>query len=145
MEHLGAVLIQLFAVLLAAKIGDEVFKRLGQPTIIGAQVDLSALAGPNALLLLLALTGIAVASKFAGAFVGAIRAGSARATLIGVGMVPRGEVGIVVAGLGLSAGAINGELYSVVVGMAILTTLLVPPLLPVLVRRAEPGPGRGPS
>jgi Kef-type K+ transport system membrane component KefB len=54
-------------------------------------------------------------------------------------MVPRGEVGVVVAGLGLSAGAISGQLYSVVVGMAILTTLLVPPLLPGLVRRAEGG------
>ena len=52
-------------------------------------------------------------------------------------MVPRGEVGIVVAGLGLSQGAIGGEIYTVVVGMAILTTIVVPPLLPVLVRRAE--------
>ena len=51
-------------------------------------------------------------------------------------MVPRGEVGIVVAGLGLSAGAIDSQLYTVVVGMAILTTLMVPPLLPWLVRRA---------
>ena len=58
-------------------------------------------------------------------------------------MVPRGEVGIVVAGLGLSAGAITGELYSVVVGMAILTTLLVPPLLPAFVRRAEVEPVAG--
>ncbi len=53
-------------------------------------------------------------------------------------MVPRGEVGIVVAGLGLSTGAIDGQLYSVVVGMAILTTLIVPPLLPMLLDRAEP-------
>ncbi len=50
---------------------------------------------------------------------------------------PRGEVGIVVAGLGLSTGAIDSEIYSVAVGMAILTTLIVPPLLPRLVRRAE--------
>jgi Kef-type K+ transport system membrane component KefB len=53
-------------------------------------------------------------------------------------MVPRGEVGVVVAGLGLSAGAIGGQLYSVVVGMAILTTLLVPPFLPAMLARAEP-------
>jgi Kef-type K+ transport system membrane component KefB len=57
--------------------------------------------------------------------------------LIGWGMVPRGEVGIVVAGLGLSAGAIDAPMYSVVVGMAILTTLIVPPFLPALVARAE--------
>jgi Kef-type K+ transport system membrane component KefB len=52
-------------------------------------------------------------------------------------MIPRGEVGIVVAGLGLSTRAIDGSLYSVVVGMAVITTLIVPPFLPALVRRAE--------
>jgi Kef-type K+ transport system membrane component KefB len=106
---------------------------------IGAQVDLAGLASAESLLLLGGITVLAVATKFIGAFLGALRAGVARATLIGWGMVPRGEVGVVVAGLGLSAGAISGQLYSVVVGMAILTTLLVPPLLPALVRRAEGG------
>jgi Kef-type K+ transport system membrane component KefB len=43
----------------------------------------------------------------------------------------------VVAGLGLQLGAIQGPVYSVVVGMAVLTTLLVPPFLPWLVARAE--------
>ena len=104
---------------------------------IGAQVDLAGLATLNSILLLAGITVLAVVSKFAGAFVGALRQGRARAVLIGWGMVPRGEVGIVVAGLGLSAGAIDGEIYSVVVGMAIITTLIVPPLLPRLVRAAE--------
>jgi Kef-type K+ transport system membrane component KefB len=104
---------------------------------IGAQVDLAALASVETLLLLAAITVLAIASKFIGAFVGAIRQGRARATLIGWSMVPRGEVGIVVAGLGLTAGAIDSEIYSVVVGMAIITTLVVPPFLPALVRRAE--------
>ncbi len=104
---------------------------------IGAQVDLSGLANLDALLLLLGITLLAVGSKFIGAFLGALSQGRARAFLVGWGMVPRGEVGIVVAGLGLSAGAIDAEIYSVVVGMAIITTLIVPPLLPVLIRRAE--------
>ena len=107
---------------------------------IGAQVDLAGLATPDALLLLAGITAMAVGSKFAGAFLGALREGRARAVLIGWGMVPRGEVGIVVAGLGLSAGAIDTEIYSVVVGMAIITTLIVPPLLPRLVRAAERRP-----
>ncbi|MEO5986675.1 MAG: cation:proton antiporter, partial [Candidatus Limnocylindria bacterium] len=76
-------------------------------------------------------------TKFIGAFLGAIRLGRAEATLIGWGMVPRGEVGIVVAGLGLQVGAIEGELYTVVVAMAVITTLIVPPFLPWLVRRAS--------
>ncbi|MEX1155625.1 MAG: cation:proton antiporter [Chloroflexota bacterium] len=106
---------------------------------IGAQVNLGALADPLTLALLAGLTVLAVMTKFAGAFAGAIRLGRQRAALIGWGMVPRGEVGIVVAGLGLGAGAISSQLYSVVVGMAVLTTLMVPPLMAPLVRRAEPG------
>jgi Kef-type K+ transport system membrane component KefB len=117
---------------------------------IGAQVDLAGLANADALILLAGITALAVASKFVGAFIGAFGQGRWRAALVGWGMVPRGEVGIVVAGLGLSAGAIDSEIYSVVVGMAIITTLIVPPLLPWLVRRAEaeaasPGGPGGPA
>ena len=104
---------------------------------IGAQVDLAGLANVEALVLLAGITILAIATKFIGAYLGALRQGRARALLIGWGMVPRGEVGIVVAGLGLSTGAIDSEIYSVVVGMAILTTLVVPPLLPRLVAAAE--------
>ncbi|HUF06385.1 MAG TPA: cation:proton antiporter [Candidatus Binatia bacterium] len=117
---------------------------------IGAQVDIAGLANVDALVLLAGITALAVATKFVGAFIGALGQGRARAALVGWGMVPRGEVGIVVAGLGLSTGAIEGEIYSVVVGMAIITTLIVPPLLPSLVRRAEadaepPGSAGGPA
>jgi Kef-type K+ transport system membrane component KefB len=104
---------------------------------IGAQIDLAVLGNVDAVWLLLGITALAVVTKFLGAFLGAIRQGVRRATLVGWGMVPRGEVGIVVAGLGLSEGAIDGEIYSVVVGMAIITTVIVPPLIPWLVRRAE--------
>ena len=103
---------------------------------IGAQVNLAGLADLSTLALVVGVTLLAVATKFIGAVIGAIRLGWAQAVLIGWGMVPRGEVGIVVAGLGLQMGAIDGELYTVVVAMAILTTLIVPPLLPMLVRRA---------
>ena len=104
---------------------------------IGAQVDLAGLADWGVIALLLGVTAVAIVTKFAGALVGSLRLGMRRATLIAAGMVPRGEVGIVVAGLGLQTGAISGSVYSVVVGMAILTTLIVPPFLPALVRRAE--------
>lgn len=116
---------------------------------IGAQVDIAGLLDPGSLALLVGITVLAIVTKFVGAYVGALGQGRPRAVLVGWGMVPRGEVGIVVAGLGLSAGAIASEMYSVVVGMAILTTLIVPPLLPGLVRRAEgdeaPEPEAGPT
>jgi Kef-type K+ transport system membrane component KefB len=104
---------------------------------IGAQVDLAGLWNPQALLLMGIVTAVAVATKFVGAFIGAVALGIRRAALVGWGMVPRGEVGIVVAGLGLQLGVIEGSIYSVVVGMAVITTLLVPPLVPWLVDRAE--------
>jgi Kef-type K+ transport system membrane component KefB len=104
---------------------------------IGAQVDLAGLASVESILILAGITALAIGSKFIGAFIGSVREGRWRAILVGWGMVPRGEVGIVVAGLGLTAGAIDSSIYSVVVGMAILTTLIVPPALPFLLRRAE--------
>ncbi len=105
---------------------------------IGAQVDLAGLASFEAVGLLLGVTLLAVIAKFVGAFLGSIDLGRRRAVTIGWGMVPRGEVGIVVAGLGLTSGAIDAELYSVVIGMALLTTLVVPPLLPRLLRMSDP-------
>lgn len=110
---------------------------------IGAQVDLAGLASLEALALVAGVTALAVVTKLVGAAMGAIGEGGRRALLVGWGMVPRGEVGIVVAGLGLAAGAITPLIYSVVVAMALLTTLIVPPLLPYFVRRAELVGGEG--
>lgn len=48
---------------------------------------------------------------------------------IGVGMIPRGEVGLIFAGIGLTSGVIGAPLYAAVVGMVVATTFLAPPLL----------------
>jgi len=53
---------------------------------------------------------------------------------IGLGMVPRGEVGMVVAQIGLSLAVISSEVYSVVVFMAVATTLVTPLLLKIAFR-----------
>jgi len=52
--------------------------------------------------------------------------GRTEAAIVGVGMVPRGEVGIVVASIGAAEGVVDAELFAVVVGMAVLTTLVAP-------------------
>jgi len=96
---------------------------------IGTELDLGALADPEALALLAAVTVVAIATKFAGAYLGARSLGGREATAVAVGMVPRGEVGIIVAGIGSAAGVIDAELFAVIVGMSILTTLIVPPVL----------------
>jgi Kef-type K+ transport system membrane component KefB len=48
---------------------------------------------------------------------------------IGIGMIPRGEVGLVFAGIGLATGAATAESYAALVVVVILTTFLAPPLL----------------
>lgn len=96
---------------------------------IGTELDLGALADPDALALLALVTVLAIATKFAGAWLGARSLGRTEAAAVGVGMVPRGEVGIIVAGIGRATGVIDDELFAVIVGMSILTTLLVPPVL----------------
>ena len=53
---------------------------------------------------------------------------------VGLGMVPRGEVGMVVAQIGLSMAVISSEVYSVVVFMAVATTLVTPLLLKIAFR-----------
>jgi Kef-type K+ transport system membrane component KefB len=62
-------------------------------------------------------------------------------------MVPRGEVGIIVANAGEKAGAVDAETFAVIVAMSILTTLIVPPVLKVLFadRLAGRRAGRGGS
>ncbi len=96
---------------------------------IGLHVDLLAFKSPALIILLLVIVAAAVFSKFVGCGLGAFRLGKKEAVRIGFGMVPRGEVGMVVAQLGLTLGVISQPIYGVVVGMAVLTTIVAPALL----------------
>jgi Kef-type K+ transport system membrane component KefB len=75
------------------------------------------------------ITVLAVIGKFLGCYFASLRMGKRSATIVGIGMVPRGEVGIIVAVVGLSLSAIPNSMFSVVVFMSIATTIIVPPLL----------------
>jgi Kef-type K+ transport system membrane component KefB len=101
---------------------------------IGLHLDLSALASRQTILLALVVVVAAVASKFLGCGLGALRLGWVDAARVGVGMVPRGEVGMVVAQIGLSLGVIPPHVYGVVVLMSVATTLVAPPLLSLTFR-----------
>jgi Kef-type K+ transport system membrane component KefB len=59
-------------------------------------------------------------------------------SIIGFGMVPRGEVGIIVAAIGLASGAMSAELYGAVVIMAVATTIIASPLLAWAYRKKYP-------
>jgi Kef-type K+ transport system membrane component KefB len=100
--------------------------------VVGARADLRVLANPEVLGLAAALTVAAVAGKQA-CGLGAIGRGLDRLT-IGIGMIPRGEVGLIFANVGLGL-AVAGErivspaVYSALVVMVVVTTVLCPPAL----------------
>ncbi len=96
---------------------------------IGLHFDLAAFTSRSTFVLATVILGAAVLSKFIGCGIGAIGMGVRDAARIGVGMVPRGEVGMVVAQIGLSMGVISQNVYGIVVFMAVATTLVAPPLL----------------
>jgi Kef-type K+ transport system membrane component KefB len=58
---------------------------------------------------------------------------------IGVGMLPRGEVALIVAGIGLTHGVVDNELFGVAILMTVVTTLLAPPILVHLFSRGDSG------
>lgn len=96
---------------------------------IGIELDLGALLEADAMGLFAAVTVVAVASKWIGARIGARGLEPREAQIVAVGMVPRGEVGIIVASIGAAAGVVGDELFAVIVAMSIATTLAVPPVL----------------
>jgi Kef-type K+ transport system membrane component KefB len=100
--------------------------------VMGSKVELSSFASTEIIMLTLAITFLAIVGKLLGCGLGALRLGFKEALVVGTGMVPRGEVGLIVATVGLVLKVIEPSLYSVVVAMAILTTIIVPPLLPRL-------------
>ena len=96
---------------------------------IGLHFDVSAFAGARTLALAGVLLVAAVLSKFVACGAGALRMGRTDAIRVGVGMVPRGEVGMVVAQIGLNLGAIGHSIYGTIVFLSVATTLIAPPLL----------------
>lgn len=96
---------------------------------IGLHLNLSSFANSQVLWLSVVILLAAVLSKLAGCGLGAFRMGRRAMLQVGAGMVPRGEVGMVVAQIGAGLGVITGDTYAVVVFMAVLTTMAAPPLL----------------
>jgi Kef-type K+ transport system membrane component KefB len=103
-------------------------------TGIGLQLDLRVFTHSDAVALVAVITAVAVVSKLVGCGLGALPLGRADALRVGAGMVPRGEVGMVVAQIGLSMGVISQRIYGVVVLVAMLTTILGPLLLQLTFR-----------
>jgi Kef-type K+ transport system membrane component KefB len=109
--------------------------------VVGAAVDLRSLNPMHAdsrmfLMVGLALTGIGIVGKVLAGFA-AVQRGLSR-TIIGVGMIPRGEVGLIFAQIGLTTKLLTPGLYSAVALMVILTTFVTPLVLRVMLPRGVP-------
>ena len=129
LEPVGYVLVPLFFVL------------------TGMGVRLDTLFNPSILMVASGITVVAVVGKLV---TGWVVGSDVKRSIVGWGMVPRGEVGLIFATIGKSLGVVTDEVFSVIVIMVILTTLLTPPVLTFLLNRphvakeqipaAEPSP-----
>jgi Kef-type K+ transport system membrane component KefB len=105
---------------------------------IGLAVDVRLLSAAD-FGLAAAVTVVAILSKLLGAGFGARLGGMAQreAVRVGVGMISRGEVGLIVATVGLNAGIIDADGFTIIMLMVLVTTLVTPPLLRVVFREEE--------
>lgn len=106
---------------------------------VGLQVDLSTMTEASVLILAGIVIVLALLTKYIGCGVGA-RLGDktvdkSSMNIIGVGMMPRGEVGIIIAAIGLASGVMTADLYGVVVLMSVATTIIAPPILSSLFKK----------
>jgi len=99
----------------------------------GMTVKLETLFNIPVLMVALGITIVAFIGKIATGLV----AGKMNKWLVGFGMVPRGEVGLIFATIGKQLGVVNDEVFSVIVIMVILTTLLTPPILSLLLKKHQ--------
>jgi len=96
---------------------------------IGMQLNLAVFKDTSFLLLAFVITFFAVITKFIGCSIGAWGLTRREMAQVGVGMIPRGEVGIVVAQIGLGLAVITERFFAAVLFMAVATTLIAPPLI----------------
>ncbi len=102
----------------------------------GLRVDLSLLSEPEVLVWALIVIAVASVAKFAGAFAGAKFAGMSNreGAALGAGLNARGAMEVIIATVGLGIGVLNDAAYTVIVLMAMVTSMAAPPSLRLAVR-----------
>ncbi len=93
----------------------------------GLQIDVRTLLNPHLYLMAIIISVVAILTKFISGFV--IQGTIHEKMLVGISMIPRGEVGLIFAAAGREQGVLTGELYSTVLLVIIITTFLSPPLI----------------
>lgn len=100
--------------------------------VTGMSVNLETFKDPKIIFSALIITAVAFLGKYLSCFVAGR---GVNRNIIGFGMVPRGEVGLIFATIGKSLGVVTDEVFSIIVIMVILTTLLTPPILNYFLKR----------
>jgi Kef-type K+ transport system membrane component KefB len=111
--------------------------------IIGAQVDLRDV-NLDVLFLAGILVAVAVVTKLVGTGLPALvfLKDKSKSMRIGVGMISRGEVGLIVAGVGVSSGALTNDIYTTIIIMLAATTIITPIWLKIAYRKDPPEPSK---
>ncbi|MFD5183561.1 cation:proton antiporter [Streptomyces sp. NPDC058372] len=103
----------------------------------GLRIDLTAMARPEVAGSALLVLFVAIAGKYIGAYAGARagRLGHWEGLALGAGMNARGVIEVIIAMVGLRLGILTTEMYTIIVLVAIVTSVMAPPLLRIAVRR----------
>ncbi|MDR1388840.1 MAG: cation:proton antiporter [Treponema sp.] len=114
--------------------------------VMGMMVNVKEIVSPPVLIFGAVYTALAVTSKIIGCGVPALALGfnGKGALRIGAGMIPRGEVALIIAGIGLAMGILDNQIFAGVILMTLVTTLVAPPLLSVFLKLSGSG-ARKPS
>ncbi len=109
--------------------------------VMGMLVNPRILADPRILMVGGAYTVLAILAKIVGCGLPSLALGfNPRGALrIGLGMIPRGEVALIIAGIGLSAGYLPEEVFGVAILMTLVTTVFTPPILGLALKSPAPG------
>lgn len=118
---------------------------------VGTAVDMSLFIpgsdsfNPGVLMVALVLTVIAIIGKVVSGYAVGWGKEKLNHLAIGMGMVPRGEVGLIFAQIGLARGILSSEVFSAILIMVMATTFVAPPLLKVLFKKMNGGAGSLPN
>jgi len=110
-------------------------------TVMGMMVDIRVFFSPEVFQFGLWYSLIAILAKIAGSGIPALALNfNVRGAMrVGLGMVPRGEVALIIAGIGMSSGIISDKVFGVAIMMTLITTLIGPPLLSLAFKSSKRG------
>jgi nucleotide-binding universal stress UspA family protein len=105
--------------------------------VAGLNMDLSTLLDPTLLLFTLAVIAVASIGKFLGAFAGGWLGGLTGSESLGLATAlnARGSTEVIIASIGLSMGVLSNQLFTMIVAMAVVTTMIMPPTLRAVLAR----------